>query len=435
MKTYIATLALMFAAASAAGAQAVPASTMAPSVGPGLPSMDGIFHYALRGSELFYVGNNGSGTGYSTALSGDAAYNSSSVAHPFSMVYAGGLLMGNQYGHSVTTFQNFAVSQSLVTGSWIFGISDSVSYLPQSPTVGLSGIPGVGDIGSQPVTGPSTGPAGGVLTNNSTNVSNAVSGNVERKLTSLTSVSGSGAWSILRFPDGNGLESTRYSGDAGLNHRIDVRDTVSASASYSILNFGSGIDLTMQTRGLNAAFQRVLSRSLNMSLSAGPMWINSSDKTVVPSRVTVASNLSLDYARRFTTMSLDYSRGVNGGSGVQPGALSDEVTASLARTYGRDWVTSFNGNYTHSSGLVQKPVLGTSGLTPFLYAGGDTNLAYGGAQLTRRLTESLSAFVNYDIQHQSIDSSLAAQHAFSGLTQTFGIGISFSPRSTPLGQF
>jgi hypothetical protein len=151
--------------------------------------------------------------------------------------------------------------------------------------------------------------------------------------------------------------------------------------------------------------------------------------------LTVAGNLSLDYARQFTTMSIDYSRGVNGGSGVQPGALSDQVTASLARTYGRDWVASFNGNYTHSSGLVQKPILGGNPLFPFLYAGGDTNLAYGGAQLTRRLTESLSAFVNYDLQHQSIDSSLAAQHAFSGLTQTFGIGISFSPRSTPLGQF
>ncbi len=74
------------------------------------------------------------------------------------MLYAGGVLFGNRYGQGVRPFQTFAVSQGLVTAAWIFGISDSVSYLPQSPTTGLSGIPGVGDLGSQPIQGPSVGP-------------------------------------------------------------------------------------------------------------------------------------------------------------------------------------------------------------------------------------------------------------------------------------
>jgi len=179
LKIYIATLVLISASASLACAQAAPASTMSPTVGPGLPSFDGIFHYALRASDMVEFGNAGSGTGNSAVLSGDAAYNSTSVVHPFSMVYAGGLLLGNQYGGHVTTFQNLSLYQGLVVDRWNFGIADSVSYLPQTPTLGLSGIPGVGDLGSQPVQGASGGPAGGALTNNATNVSNALSGNID----------------------------------------------------------------------------------------------------------------------------------------------------------------------------------------------------------------------------------------------------------------
>jgi hypothetical protein len=434
LKISVRTLALIAATASIAWGQAVPASSMSPNVGPGLPSIDGVFHYALSGSELFQTGN-GSGLGYSTALSGDASYNSRSVVRPFSMTYAGGLLLGNQYSHGATTYQNLALSQGLVAGAWIFGISDSVSYLPQSPTLGLSGIPGVGDLGSQPIQGPSSGPAGGVLTNNSTNVSNSLSGDVERRLTPLTSISGMGSWSILRFPDGNGLESTQIAAQGALNHRLDARDTISGSGTYSTFSYGSGIDLSIQTRGGNLAFQRVLSRKLSLSASAGPMWISSSNSTLVPSRLTVATDLSLLYSRKVTTASLSYTRGVNGGSGVQPGALSDSVGVMVGRTYGRDWVASLTGSYTHSGGLVQNAGLSGLPAAAFLYAGGTTNLAYGGAQVTRRLSDSLSAYASYNLQHQSIDSTLLLQNAYSGFNQTFGIGITFSPRSTRLGQF
>ncbi len=435
VKSCVAVLALVAATASVAFAQAVPASTMSPSVGPSLPAVDGIFHYALRGSEIVDLQNSGSGITNLTVLSGDAAYNSTSVVHPFSMIYAGGLTLGNQYRGTVRTFQNLALSQGLVAGRWILGISDSVSYLPETPTLGLSGIPGVGDLGSQPGQGASSGPAGGVLTNNATNVSNSLSGSAERELSLRTSISGSGSWSILRFPKGEGLENTRYSGDLALNHRLDPRDTISGSVLYSTYSYGNGIDLTMQTRGGNVSFDRILSSTLTMSASAGPVWLSSSNRALIPSRVTLSANLNLRYSLGITNMSLSYSRGVNGGSGVQPGALSDNLSASIGRAYGRDWMTSLSGNYTHTSGLVENGALVGSSNSLFPYSGGTTNLTYGGVQVSRRLSDSLSAFANYNLQHQSIDNSLALQNAYSGITQTFGVGISFSPHSLSLGQF
>lgn len=431
----------LFAAASilpVAYGQAAPATSLSPTVGPGLPSLDGSFHYALSASELFQTGYNRSGVGLTTSLSGDAAYNNKSQVLPFGMIYAGGLLMGNEYRQTVRTFQNLAISQGLVTGKWILGITDSVSYLPQSPTLGLSGIPGVGDLGTLPIQGPSTGPAGGVLTNNSTSVSNDLNGSIERRLSGRTSVSGTGSWLILRFPDNNtGLGNTQIVGEAGLNHQIDARDTVSGNVNYSVYTYGAGIQLTMISKGISGAFQRVLSRTLSMSASAGPEWISSSDSALLPSRVTTSGNFSLSYMGEFTNASVSYARGVNGGSGVQPGALSNTVGVVLSRSYGRDWMGSLTGNYTHSSGLLlTDAVAGQAESALGLgYAGGTVNLVYGGAQVSRRLGRSLSAYLSYNLQHQSVTNSLAQQNAYSGFTQTVGIGITFSPRSTRLGTF
>ena len=56
---------------------------------------------------------------------------------------------------------NMSVSQGYIARNWVFNISDSFSFLPQSPTTGLSGIAGVGDLGSTPVQGPWKGRLGG----------------------------------------------------------------------------------------------------------------------------------------------------------------------------------------------------------------------------------------------------------------------------------
>ena len=422
----------------AALGQARPAATaLSPSVGPSLPKIDGVFRYALSASELLQTGY-GSGVGFSTVLSGDANYSSRSEVHPFSMSYAGGLMMGNQYGRTATTFQNFSVSQGLVAGSWLLGVSDSVSYLPQSPTLGLSGIPGVGDLGPYPTQGPGSGPAGGVITNNMTSVTNSLSGNIERRLTALTSISGMGGWTILRYPSSDfGLDNTQKMGQVNLNHRLDLRDTISGGVSYSTFDFGKGIDLSMQTRGINGSFQRVLSRLLSMSISAGPQWINSSNKLLLPNRTTVSVDASLNYVRELTSASLNYSRGVNGGSGVQPGAISDSVGASIGRSYGREWMASLTANYTKSDGLLNpgaftRPLTGAQAL---LYSGGNSNSVYGGLQVTRRLTDALSAYGSYNLQHQSTSYILRTQNAFSGTSSTFGFGITYSPRARRLGMF
>ncbi len=407
------------------------------SVGPNLPDLDGVFHYSLSASEAIQVGYYDPGVvTHSTILSANAAYTSKSVAVPFSLLVGGGVIFGNQPGQGNSGFTNAIISQGYVTRNWVFDISDSFSFLPQSPTTGLSGIAGIGDLGTLPVQGPVEGPAGGVFSTAGNRIANSLDGSVERKIARNTSISGSGFWSTLHFLDDDtgGLDSTQVSGTVALNQRLDVRSSVSVNAVYSTFNYtgnGSGVtEPDIESRGVNVAYQRVLSRTLSLNLSAGPQWVSSQNSTFIPASVGVAATAGLSYQRGFTTGIVTFARGVNSGSGVLPGAISDSVSGSLAHTYGRTWVLSTNGAYAHTSGLTQLTTGGS--LTPVneVY-----DSVFGGGQLTRALTTHFSAYVSYTAQHQSNNLSLNSQNALNGTSQTFGIGITFSPRSTHLGQF
>jgi hypothetical protein len=425
--------------------QAVPAGIATIDTAPNPLPLDGVLHYELSASEILQLGYYAAGrvTGTS-ALSGDVAYTAKSTARPFSMIFAGGVLLPNQSGQGVTTYEDLSASQGYVTRHWVFDLTDSFSFLPQSPTTGLSGIPGTGDIGVVPVVGPGGGPAGGVLTVSGNRIGNSLSGSGERQITPNTSISGAGSWTLLNFVDSQatGLNYSQISGTAAVNHRFDSRTSASVNAVYSVFDYSgyqSGpAEPNFQSRGINVSFQHLLSRSLSVSASAGPEWISSSNGALIPTTLNVAATGTLNYSRRFTNAYVTYSRGVNGGSGVLPGALSDNVGFGGGRTYGRDWAVSVNGAYTHSSGLTNLANVNslqgipTTSTTPVNEV---FDTIYAGVQVRRRITTNLSGFLSYTAQNQSTNYSLSGVNALSGTSQTFGFGVSFSPRSTRLGQF
>jgi hypothetical protein len=443
MRFRLAASAVLLAIGSVAYGQAIPAggTPMSPmttnTVGPNLPDLDGIFHYALGASEVVQLGYYGPGVvTHSTILSANSAYTSKSITKPFSLLLGGGVILGNQPGQGNTGYTNMSVSQGYLTKNWVFNIADSFSFLPQSPTTGLSGIAGVGDLGSLPVQGPGTGPAGGVFSTAGNRIANSLDGSVERQISHNTSISGSGLWSVLHFLDDNtgGLDSSQVSGTVALNRRLDGRSSVSVDAVYTTFSYtgtGSGVtEPDIETRGINVTYQRVLSRTLSVTASIGPQWVSSANSTFIPSSLGVAATAGLSYQRKSTSGVATYTHGVNAGSGVLPGAIADTISGSLAHSYGRTWVASLNGAYTHTSGLT---VL-TNG-TPAVPVNEVYNTVFGGGQLTRAISTHFSAYVSYTAQNQSNNFAVGAPNALNGTSQTFGIGITFTPRSTRLGQF
>lgn len=446
MKIWLPISMMLLALSAVSPGQAVPTAVVSnTSSGWGLPALDGTVHYALTASQLVQLGSNGSGdTTHSTTLSGNVSYANTSEALPFSMLYSGGVLFGNLSGQGTTTFQNITVSQGLIRGKWVLGVSNSFSYLPQSPTTGLSGVPGVGDLGTQPIQVPGEPPVGGVLTYSGSRYSNTLSGNIERRLTGKTSLSGMGSWSVLRFLDNNGLDTTQISGSVSANHRIDARNTISASAIYSTYTTNGTLqDVNLlnplyatdfQTRGLNVGYTRLMTRALTLHASAGPQWVNSSSGVLIPSRVNLAADVGLTYSRKIIGANVNYSRGVNGGGGVQPGGLSDVISGSVSRSLSRVWTTSAQAVYSRTSGLLAAAPVTAQTTTP-ASVNGVTETFYCGAQLSRGFGRYWSGWVSYGAQNQSINNSIVSQNAFSGFSQTFAVGITFAPRATRLGQF
>lgn len=428
-------LVMLFAVScSATWAQATPTASVQPSaIGLKLPTLNGTFQYGLSASEVIEDGYTNGGVYAQTSLSGDVAYSSKSEVHPFSMLYTGGTQFGPQSGYGTTYYQSLALSQSYVTRSWVFGVSDLVSYLPQSPTVGLSGIPGTGDLGLSPVQN-GLQPSQDIISIQNNRISNAISGNVERRLDAFTSLSGGASYGILHFFGNGGLDSSQISADVGVNRRINGRSSASLSATYGTFYYSSlGNGASFAIKGLSAGYRRQLSRSLSVSASGGPEWIGSSGVLGIPSRLTYTAGAGLSYSVRIYNASLGYSRAINGGAGVQPGGISDTISATLQRPFGTAWSVSGNAGYARTQGLTNSstPVnLTLLGIT----SSGNYDSTYVGGQISRRLSRSFSAYGSYTAINQSYSQVGISPVALNGIVQTFALGISYFPRSLHLGQ-
>jgi hypothetical protein len=119
--------------------------------------------------------------------------------------------------------------------------------------------------------------------------------------------------------------------------------------------------------------------------------------------------------------------GVNGGSGVQPGALSDTVSANASRTFNARWAASASVVYMRSSGLLT--VSAGDSISSI------TNTEYGILQLTHGFSRTVSGYASYTAQNQSFNQGALVPNAFNGMSHIFGIGVSWTPRATRLGEF
>ena len=288
---------LALGAITQAQAPPTPDTSSSPSFGFSLPSVEGTMTYSLSGSQSFYTGYNGSGVNRTTALSGSLGYLSSSPDKPFSLVYSGGYLYSSVPGYpGSSTFQNLAASQVVTTKNWNFVIDDAVSYMPEAPTTGLSGIPGVGDIGVTPVQ-IGDQPTQSILTNYATRVGNGLNGGATRKINASLSINGSASWQILRFTGDEGIDSDTETGSVGPTYRIDARSSASANAVYTYTkDTYAGADYPFTSEGVTFQYQRQLTRFLSMTVAGGPQRTAGSGATeaLIPSQITGVGNAGAD---------------------------------------------------------------------------------------------------------------------------------------------
>ncbi|HEY5331464.1 MAG TPA: hypothetical protein VIJ79_16405 [Acidobacteriaceae bacterium] len=408
---------------SLAHGQDIPAVTSAPTYqGFQLPTVPGTLHYALSFSELVRTSYYGTGRDiWGTSISGDAGYLSKSENHPFSMVYSGGYIH-NTGSIASSIFQSLALSQTYTTSLWNTVVSDSVDYLPESPSSGLSGIPGVGDVGvTVPPVGGDTGQD--ILSRTGQRITNKTNLSIQRRLTGSTSVQGGGGYSIQRFLTDtiNALNSQEMSVQGGVNHRIDALSHAEGDYSYSHFSY-EGQDFTVSMQKFTVGYNRQLNRKLVVHATVGPQFVSSSGSPLASSSVNVSVDAGGAYQAQHYDFSIAYTRGVRAGSGVIAGSFVDSVSAEGARRLGEYMHIAGDASYTHNSSLEN---LTTHPL--------DFQTVRGNVQISRTVSRDFNVYVSYSLQEQQSSSLPVTTAAFTGTSQTFGFGISYSPRQLHLG--
>jgi hypothetical protein len=424
----------------AAFGQALPAAEAAPiSTGFALPTTLGSLQYAVSASQSLiwgYYGNSGEVS--ATNLSGDVAYLSNSKLHPFSMIFSGGRSF-SEAGQESYSYLNLAFSQVANVGRWNFIVSDTVSYLPGTPSAGLSGVPGVGDLGINPVqVGGDTGQ--GVLTDYSNRVSNAAAGSVSRQITGKTSLNASGSYSIMRFlgdsltsPSANsgGLDSDSATGGAGIRHEVDSRNSFGGNYSYANYSYtGNSFGVPepgFVSQTISAFFAHQFTRKLSFSAAAGPQWTtisNSGSGSMYGSGAALSlfADVSASYIGKSTTTSLVFTRSTNSGYGSTGGGISNSVVLGANRRVATVWNLSASSTYTQTSSL---PI---AGVPSYL-----VNTYVEGVQISRAFARSFSGFASYTVEDQHYSGS-SAVNIFSGLEQVVGFGVTYSPAAFHLGR-
>ena len=238
-------------------AQVEPAAT-----GPGGPPVNGDLTYSLRYSqtEYLYGANQAGGNQIASIASASVDYAHPNLRRPLWLEYSGGYMFsiaGPSVGSGV--FQHLAVSQGIVQRRWQLTVGDDVSYTPEAPTTGFSGVPGTGE----PIGGSGTGtaPSQSILTINTRTLDNLASVEFGYKLDYATTWTVRGGSQLLRFPTGNGLDSDEQQIGTGLARRIDARTSITGQYLYS----HSSYDASPYSDGISGAFEH---HALHRRLSA-----------------------------------------------------------------------------------------------------------------------------------------------------------------------
>jgi hypothetical protein len=406
---------LVFGTVVAARAQVAPEATGPRNL---LPSNK--LEYAVRYAETGELSNSLGNFQLGTA-SGSLTYASGKERTPFTVDYSGGYTFGIS-GPSFGTgaFQHLFLSQGINGRKWQALVSDDVSYLPEAPTTGFSGIPGIGEpIG---VTTPTPTTSETILTLNTHVLDNSASGSLDYSMSPASHLAFGGTYELLRFPDGNGLDTNTETGYAQFAGNLNSRTAILGRYAYTEFTYPA-YSVSLNTNSAQIGVGYKWSRHLASNVSVGPEWLGSSIPatfavTVAPSSTSVAVDASAEYKLGFTTYSVTYTRGINGGAGYLVGGQSDAVAGNFSREYGTNLTVGLTGGYARTAGLL---------------SAGQADSVFGGTQATWAFGRNLIVFANYTGIDQSASATLPT-NVLGQLVNIIGFGIGYSPRTPRIKQ-
>ena len=255
-------------------------------------------------------------------------------------------------------YQNLVLSQTLQWNRWLVQIFDQFSYLPQS-SLGFGGGTSLGIPGAGGSPGPVIPGIGGTYVPNQNifasvgpRYSNTSTVQLTYTTTPRGSVTLSGTYSLLNFVQSGNVDNDTVYATAGYNYTLTRADSVGVFYRFGAFHY-SGEPQANGDHSINVAYSRKLTGRLALQISAGSDFITSRI-AVNGNTLThgVSSSAHLSYATHHGGLSVGYTHGLSGGSGVLTGSTGDQLNFAANRSLGRIWTGQINVGYSHNSSLT-----------------------------------------------------------------------------------
>lgn len=354
--------------------------------------------------------NAGGATNWSAAasFSGGIDLHRGSGNSDLTLSYLGGGTVSNNSGASNGVVQALDFSEKLSFRRWVISFLDQLNYLPQSSFgfdgLGAVALPGSGSSG---IGAPFT-PGQSLLTGQGQSLSNSFDTEVDTLLTSRSSLTFVGGYSLLHYFDSDLLNYGTVIFRAGYNYQMDRKNTIGLAYTFSEFNY-SNSDQSIVTHSTQVSYGRRVTGRLAFQISAGPQvsLLHTPISTSVGSsggggtgspsagpttQIGWALNTNVQYVLRRNAFLLAYNHGVGGGSGALAGSLTDTVNGSFTRQMSRTFSSGITGGYSRNQGLA----IGT--VTP---ANQTFDYWYGGGNFSYPIGRSLALTLAYQLQYQS----------------------------------
>jgi len=297
--------------------------------------------------------------------------------------YSGGGFFSTDSTQGNGSYQQLALTQTYHRNRWLVQLLDQFSYLPQS-ALGFGGgsslgIPGAGgSVGPvMPGVGNNYVPNQGIYTAVGSRYSNTAVVQITYATSLRGSVTLSGSYGLLDFVQSGNVNNDTTTGTLGYNYALTRLDTIGAFYSFSAFHF-SGQPEAYGDHSFNLAYGRKLTGRLALQLYGGPS-INTSRVTLTNKGDTthgVNASANLRYGLHNGGVSVSFTHGLSGGSGVLTGSSSDQLNFGADRKLGRIWSGQLNMAYSHNTPITN--VAGTVSQTYNTWTvGGGVNRALG----------------------------------------------------------
>jgi len=324
--------------------------------------------------------------------------------------------------------QNLHFSDSIHWGRWSTVVGEQFSYTPQSPFgfAGLGSLNNLG-VGLGSVTLSNSGfqdgflPSQSIFVDGSPQISNAVIGEVDYALSHRASLSFSGSYNLIDFVDAGFQNNRGATFQGGYNYQLDRLNSVAVFYRFSA-NMPTGLSQGIQDHSVQFSYARRITGEMSFQVGGGPdVQIFKSPLAGPSTVVNWTGSSSLIYQYRHLKTAFSYIHSVTGGSGILPGAQTDQFSGNISRVINRDWEGSVSTGYSRNHAF-QQTTPNSGSTTPQSW--------FVMAQISRNFVRYGSLFIAYSASGQSSLASICTQPAcqVSSLSSTGSIGYNWGLR-------